>query len=102
MSAADELAKLQALAGANPKMIEAFGAYDAAVMAPGALDTKTKELIAVGVALTTQCKHCLVIHTEKARGAGATDAELAEVTHVAAALRAGAAITHGANNVVTG
>lgn len=100
MSASEELNKLGPLSKLNPEMMKAFGAFDAAVMADGALDKKTKELIAVAVALTTQCEYCLTIHSEFARTAGATDEELAEVTFVAAALRAGAAITHGANKVI--
>jgi AhpD family alkylhydroperoxidase len=55
---------------------------------------KYKELIAVAVAVTTQCPYCIDIHTSNARRAGATDAELAEAAIVAAALRAGGAITH--------
>ena len=72
------------------------------VMADGALPKKTKELIAVAVALTTQCQYCLAIHTDMAKKAGATTEELAEASFVAAALRAGAAITHSANHVVDG
>ena len=99
MAASDELAKLGPLSKLKPDMMSAFGAFDAAVMADGAVSKKTKELIAVAVALTTQCQYCLTIHTEMAKKAGATDEELAEVTFVAAALRAGAAVTHGANHV---
>ncbi len=102
MSASDELAKLGPLSKVNPEMMKAFGAFDAVVMGDGALDKKTKELIAVAVALTTQCEYCLIIHTEAARNAGATDAELAEATYVSAALRAGAAVVHSANHVVNG
>ena len=100
MSASEELGKLGTLSNLNPEAMKAFGAFDAAVMGDGAPSKKTKELIAVAVALTTQCEYCLTIHTEFAKKAGATDEELAEVTFVAAALRAGAAITHGANHVV--
>ncbi|MEO1066990.1 MAG: carboxymuconolactone decarboxylase family protein [Pseudomonadota bacterium] len=97
MSAADELAKLAPLGENAGGIMGAFAGFNDAAMADGALSAKTKELIALGVALTTQCEYCLKIHTEAARKAGATDAELAEVTFVAAALRAGAAVTHGAN-----
>ncbi|MEO9969194.1 MAG: carboxymuconolactone decarboxylase family protein [Hyphomonadaceae bacterium] len=100
MSAASELAKLGPLSKLKPEAMAAFGAFDAAVMADGAISKKTKELIAVAVALTTQCQYCLTIHTEGAKKAGATEEELAEVTFVAAALRAGAAVTHGANHVI--
>jgi AhpD family alkylhydroperoxidase len=51
--------------------------------------------MALAVALTTQCPYCLEIHREKAVKAGASEEELAEVTLIAAALRAGAALTHG-------
>lgn len=100
MSASDELKKLAPLSEAKGDLMKAFAAFDTAVMADGALPKKTKELIAVAVALTTQCQYCLTIHSEMARKAGATDEELAEVTFVAAALRAGAAVTHGANQVM--
>ena len=51
--------------------------------------------MAVAVALTTQCPYCLEIHRDAALKAGATPEQLVEVTFIAAALRAGAAITHG-------
>ncbi|MEM8837756.1 MAG: carboxymuconolactone decarboxylase family protein [Pseudomonadota bacterium] len=100
MGASNELQKLAPLGDLKGDTMKAFVAFDQAVMADGALDKKTKELMAVAVALTTQCQYCLTIHTEFAKKAGATEEELAEVTFIAAALRAGAAITHGANHVV--
>ena len=53
MSAANELAKLGPLSKLNPDAMTAFGAFDAAAMGDGAVSKKTKELIAVAVALTT-------------------------------------------------
>ena len=53
-----------------------------------------KQLMAVAVALTTQCPYCIDIHLKAAREAGATDQMLGETATVAAAMRAGAAITH--------
>jgi alkylhydroperoxidase/carboxymuconolactone decarboxylase family protein YurZ len=44
--------------------------------------------------LTTQCPYCIDIHVDAARKAGVSDEELAETGFVAAALRAGAAVTH--------
>ena len=66
-----------------------------AAMADGAIPAKTKELIALGVAMTTQCPYCIEIHNKRARTAGCTEAEIAEAVLVAAALRAGGAVTHG-------
>ena len=50
--------------------------------------------MAIAVALTTQCPYCIEIHADAARKAGASEEELAEAGFVAAALRAGAAVTH--------
>ena len=52
-------------------------------------------LVAIAVAVTTQCPYCIEVHQRRARAQGATDAEIAEAVLVAAALRAGGAITHG-------
>jgi AhpD family alkylhydroperoxidase len=63
--------------------------------ADGQIPLKYRELIAIGVALTTQCEMCLDSHVAAAVAAGATQEEIAETTFVTAALRAGAAYTHG-------
>ncbi len=91
----DLFTKLGSLGKKAPKSMTTFQEFDKAAMEDGAIPAKYKELIALGVALTTQCVYCLEIHKEKAIKAGATEEELAEVTFVAAALRAGAAVTHG-------
>jgi AhpD family alkylhydroperoxidase len=93
------LAKLKTIEANAPEAIKAFWAFDKAAMAAGAIPVKYKELMALAVALTTQCPYCLEIHSNKARQAGATEQEMAEVVAVAAALRAGAAITHGTHTV---
>lgn len=77
-----------------PDGMKAFWAFDKAAFAEGALSLQHKQLIAVAVALTTQCPYCIELHTKAARDAGATDAQLAETGVVAAAIRAGGAITH--------
>jgi len=74
--------------------MKAFWAFDKAAFNPGAIDVLQKQLMAVGVALTTQCPYCIDIHLKAARKAGATDQMLGETATVAAAMRAGAAITH--------
>jgi len=87
--------KLKKFGELAPAAWEGFLAFDKAAMADGAIPARTKELMAVAVALTTQCPYCIEIHTKKAKAAGCTEAELAETAMVAAALRAGGAITHG-------
>lgn len=66
-------------------------------MTGGAIPVKYKELMALAVVFTTRCPHCVEIHSKNAREAEASDPEIAEVVAIAAALRAGAAITHGAH-----
>jgi AhpD family alkylhydroperoxidase len=95
MHSMDNLKKLPAMGKLSPEATNAFWAYDKAALADGAIPKKYKELIAIAVALTTQCAYCIELHREGAINAGATQTELAETVHVAAALRAGAAITHG-------
>jgi AhpD family alkylhydroperoxidase len=51
--------------------------------------------MAIAVALSTQCPYCIEIHRQQAVDAGVTETELAETIQIAAALRAGGAITHG-------
>ncbi len=88
------LTKLKTMDSLAPDVMKAFWAFDKAALADGAIPVKYKELIAVAVAHTTQCPYCIDIHAGNARKAGATDAELIEAAMVAAALRAGAAVTH--------
>jgi AhpD family alkylhydroperoxidase len=52
------------------------------VMAPGALDRLTKEMIYLAVSATNQCAYCMASHTASARKAGMTDAMLAELMAV--------------------
>ena len=90
----ENLTTLKNMNALAPEVMKAFWAFDQAAVAEGAIPVKFKELIAVAVALTTQCPYCIDIHSGNARKAGATDAELTEAAMVAAALRAGAAVTH--------
>jgi len=89
------LAKLKLLDANAVEGMKAFWAFDKAAMVAGAIPVKYKELMALAVAFTTQCPYCIEIHSGRAREAGASDQEIAESVVVAAALRAGGAITHG-------
>ena len=90
----ENLSKVKEMNSLAPAVMKAFWEFDKLAVAEGAIPVKYKELIAIGVALTTQCPYCISIHTGKARKAGATDAEIVEAGMVAASLRAGAAVTH--------
>ena len=95
----ENLKKLKKMDGLAPEVMKAFWAFDKAAVAAGAIPVKYKELIAVAVALTTQCSYCIDIHSANARKAGATDAELVEAAMVAASLRAGASVTHATHTL---
>lgn len=95
MQTMDNLKKLGKLEKAGQESWKAFQDLSSAVMKEGAISVKNKELIALGVALTTQCNYCLELHRQGAEKAGATQEEIAETIMIAGALRAGAAITHG-------
>lgn len=77
-----------------PGQDDAFRAFSKAVFAPGALDLRTKQLLAVAVAHVTQCPWCIEGHVKGARRAGASDEEIMEAIWVAAEMRAGATFAH--------
>ncbi|MGH2480185.1 MAG: carboxymuconolactone decarboxylase family protein, partial [Ktedonobacteraceae bacterium] len=60
----------------SPGSHDAFQAFSEKVFAEGALPTKTKQLIAVAVAHTTQCPYCIRGHTKSALRHGATAEEI--------------------------
>lgn len=91
-SASHELAqKRRELA---PAAEEAFRNFSRTVFADGALDARTKQLIAVAVAHVTQCPYCIKGHTQGAMRAGASEQQIMEAVWVAAEMRAGGAFAH--------
>ena len=77
-----------------PEITEAFRNFSKTVFNAGALDEKTKQLIAVAVAHVTQCPYCIKGHTKIALKKGTTNEELMEAIWVASEMRAGAAYAH--------
>ncbi|HEU0192535.1 MAG TPA: carboxymuconolactone decarboxylase family protein [Mycobacterium sp.] len=77
-----------------PGILDAWEKFSHAAFAEGALPEKTKQLIAVAVAHTTQCPYCIRGHTKMARIKGASDEEIMEAIWVAAEMRSGAAMAH--------
>ncbi|HEX2917612.1 MAG TPA: carboxymuconolactone decarboxylase family protein [Edaphobacter sp.] len=91
------LTVLKKLDANAPDQMKAFWEFDKIAYQPGEIDALHKQLMALAVALTTQCPYCLELHRRAAVEAGATEAMLAETAAVAAAMRAGAAITHASH-----
>ena len=93
----DDLKLLAQFKQLAPPEFSAFVDFDKIVgREDGKIPRKYRELIALAVACTTQCPYCLDVHTRAAKRAGASREEVTETAMLAAALRAGAAVTHGA------
>ncbi|SDB07883.1 alkylhydroperoxidase AhpD family core domain-containing protein [Belnapia rosea] len=82
------------LTALHPELVKGFGALSRGAATTQHLDAKTRELIALAVAITTRCDGCIDAHVRKAKTAGASKAEIAEALGVAIALNAGAAFTY--------
>jgi AhpD family alkylhydroperoxidase len=66
----------------HPATLERLWGNIKQVMAPGALDPLTKELIYIAVSITNNCGYCIASHTASARAKGLTDAQWAELIAV--------------------
>lgn len=77
-----------------PEQYEAWKNFSQTAFKGGALDEKTKQLIAVAVAHVTQCPYCIRGHVPQALKKGATKEEIMEAIWVAAEMRSGAAFAH--------
>ena len=60
----------------QPESLRHFKAYMGEVLKEGVLDTKTKELIAVGTAITARCKYCIALHVKTALDSGVSKDEI--------------------------
>ncbi len=76
-----------------PELQGAFGNFLGAVLSEGALSVKTKELIALGIAVSKACKSCTVLHASKGLEAGLTREEMIEAGYVAILMGGGPAFT---------
>jgi AhpD family alkylhydroperoxidase len=92
----DELREpARALRAAIPEVYDGYRRVHAAAYAAGALDRKTKELIALAIAVAKQCDGCIASHARGAVRTGATEAEVAEALGVAIAMGGGPATVYG-------
>ncbi|UVA82035.1 carboxymuconolactone decarboxylase family protein [Pandoraea commovens] len=82
------------LAQVNPPVVKAFQALNQSLDQGTALDAKTRELIALAVAVTTRCEGCISSHAAAAQKLGASREEVAEALGTAIALNAGAAFVY--------
>ena len=88
-----EIAKL------SPDTIKAYQMLSAAGQKTGQFDAKTRELIALAVAVTLRCDGCITVHSDAALKHGATREEIAEALGVAISVNAGAALVYSARTM---
>ncbi len=78
----------------QPNVQKAFMNFNQAVLAPGKLTTKTKELIALALSLSSTCEWCITFHVKMAKEQGATDEEILEASYVAVLMAGAPALMH--------
>lgn len=88
------LANVGTLAELSPGTVEGYLTVSGAGAQTQHLDARTRQLIALAVAVTTRCDGCISVHAKEAMKEGATKEQVAEALGVAVALNAGAALVY--------
>jgi AhpD family alkylhydroperoxidase len=86
--------QVQSLRGGAPEVMKAFSNIAQAALAPKALDGKTKELIALAVAIAVKCDDCIAFHAKAAAEQGASQDELIETLGMAIYMGAGPSVMY--------
>src|SRR5262245_45702416 len=97
----EDLARFGDIAKTNPQLFEKFLAWYSATMEPGALDGKTKKLIAYAVANAIQEPYCIDSYASACADGGCTPEEMAEALNVAAVIKGGGVVAHWAQTLNT-
>lgn len=79
---------------ALPEVMKSFYSLSKNAFASGAMDTKTKELIALAISVATHCDHSIAFHTQAAFKAGATKEEIMETLGVTVYMGGGPSLIH--------
>jgi AhpD family alkylhydroperoxidase len=87
-------AGVQGFAKLSPDAMNGYITLCDAGAKSGHLDAKTRELIALAVAVSLRCDGCIPVHADAVRKLGATQEELAEALSVAVSISAGAAVVY--------
>ena len=85
----------KALRAAIPEVYSGFSALHKAALEEGAVDARTKELIALGISVAQQCDGCIASHARGAAMKGATPQEVAETLGVAILMIGGPGTVYG-------
>ena len=82
------------LAKLSPDAVKGYVTLSGASQRTGHIDAKTRELIALAVAISLRCDGCIAVHSAAARKNGATKEEVAEALTIAISINAGAALVY--------
>lgn len=93
----DLSAMLRDLRTGSPEVMKAFSSMAQSALAPKALDTKTKELIALAIGVATRCDDCIAFHAKAAVDQGATDDEVLETLGMAVYMGAGPSVMYASH-----
>ena len=91
----EDLKKFGAVQEFQPELGKKFFEWYGSVFQEGALTAREKALIALAVSHAVQCPYCIDAYTTGSLEKGATEAQMMEAVHVAAAIRGGASLVHG-------
>jgi AhpD family alkylhydroperoxidase len=97
--AADMIPSIKEVRAGTPDVMKGFSSMAAAALIPKALDTKTKELIALAIGVATRCDACVAFHAEAAVKQGATREEVMETMGIAIYMGAGPSVMYAAQAV---
>ncbi len=90
-------AMLRNLRGGAPEAMKAFAALAQAATAPKSLDGRTKELIALAIAVAIRCDDCIAFHAKAAAGNGATREQVLETLAMAIYMGAGPSVMYASH-----
>ena len=90
---------MRTLRGGAPDVMKAFSGLAQAALAPKALDCKTKELVALGIAVAIHCDDCIGFHVKAALEHGATREEVMETLGIAIYMGAGPSVMYASHAI---
>ena len=90
---------MRTLRGGAPETMKAFSAMAVSASASGALDAKTKELMALAISVATRCDDCIAFHVKGALQQGATREEIMETLAMSIYMGAGPSVMYASHAI---
>ena len=95
----EHLTQIKRMNELAPEVMKAFAALSDTASAAGKLDAKTKELIALGIAVINRCDECIAVHVQDAVESGATKQEVIETLGVSILMGGGPAVMYSTHAI---